>query len=197
MVAMLIDAAIISLVVGLLRKGSLQNLGNLTVRQIPLILIACLLQGGSLFLAQRGVDFFVRFGSWLNLFSFGLLLIALWANRHERAFVVIGLGVLLNGIVICANGGRMPVSIDSLEAVGLGELGALLETGDYITHTKLTDASVLTFLADWLYIPGYKRARVFSIGDVIISLGVFWLIQRAMVQKRVQPKEGFFRPPGA
>ncbi|MDD4517700.1 MAG: DUF5317 domain-containing protein [Limnochordia bacterium] len=185
---MLIDAAIISLLVGFLRKGRLRSLGDLKIHRVELILVACLLQGGCLFLAQRGIAIAVQFGPYVNILSYILLMAALWANRDQRAFRVVAVGVLLNAVVIAANGGQMPVSLTSLEQVGLGSLASLLDTGTYITHTKLTDDSVLHFLSDWLYIPGYKRARVFSIGDVVISLGVFMLIQNAMLQERSRAK---------
>ena len=98
---------------------------------------------------------------------------------------VLGLGLALNFLVIAANGGYMPVPPENLVKAGmLHEAEMLQARGHFSNLTVLTEETRFPFLADIFVIPPYLPFRnVFSIGDVIIGIGAFILVLRAMQGK--------------
>jgi hypothetical protein len=110
-----------------------------------------------------------------------LLLVFAWQNRGQRAFYLMGLGLVLNLAAIGLNGGLMPISPvtvsqlypeDQLNGVEVGsQLGY---TKDVVLPVEQTRAELLAdrfLLPDWSPIP-----VAFSIGDVFIAIGAFWLL---------------------
>jgi hypothetical protein len=82
----------------------------------------------------------------------------------------------------------MPVSVEALSRVGLLDVLPLLKSKTYVIHSVLTEHSRLKFLADVIPLPPpYPRPRVLSVGDIIMAVGLFILIQRGMLKKS---KEG-------
>jgi len=118
----------------------------------------------------------------LFLGSMGMLLAAIWANRGLGGVRLCGLGVVLNLVVIFANGGKMPVSLNALYATGIPSSRiAFLAAGRSLTHRLMRPGTVLPFLGDVLYLPQpFQRSPVFSAGDVVLAIGLFVLVQSAM-----------------
>jgi hypothetical protein len=81
-------------------------------------------------------------------------------------------GGLCNFAAIVANKGVMPASKSALETAGLGG-GSAFENSAHVAHAKLA------FLGDVFGIPeAFPLANVFSVGDVLIILGIFLIVHR-------------------
>jgi hypothetical protein len=113
-----------------------------------------------------------------------MLLTAILANREIGGALLCGLGVLLNLVAIFANGGKMPVSPEALQAVGMPAARiAFLAAGRSLTHRLVRPSTALRPLGDILYLPApVQRSPVFSVGDVVLGIGLFVLVQSAMSQ---------------
>ena len=112
-------------------------------------------------------------------------------NLDKYPFWIITAGVLLNFIVILANGGQMPISKEALISVGLLDNAAAIEQGRIITHTLINDATKLRFLSDILALPKYyPRPKVYSLGDIFMAAGVFIYVQHLMLGKGVNRQIG-------
>lgn len=174
-------AVIVSVVVGLLRRGRLMSLADFPFRQLPLVLVAFGLQVGLSVAASRSVALGF-FGPLIHVATYTLLVMVIWANRDTPGFLTTGAGFALNLAAIVTNGGRMPVSEPALIQAGLFDLAAVLRAGDSYTHTLATAATRLVWAADVFALPPpFPRPTVFSAGDVLIVVGLFAIIQWLMV----------------
>jgi len=93
------------------------------------------------------------------------------ANRHIPWLWLVGTGGLANLVAIGANGGVMPAS-----SVALAAAGFLLRPGQFQNSTHVAGAH-LQFLGDDFSIPrSWPLANVFSVGDVVLVVGVALLL---------------------
>lgn len=122
--------------------------------------------------------------SWIPVVLVGsqaLLLIFSIVNIRQPGFWLLGLGLALNLLVTLLNGGMMPISPETIQHLypdapfGAWQVGQRLGVGKDIVlpaaDTRLWLLSDHFSLPDWL---SYKVA--FSLGDVLISAGAFWLL---------------------
>lgn len=171
---------IVSLIVALLRGGSLLRLGQLHIRHAYLILLGLALQ---LFIfSPLGARWEARI-VYLYLASLALLLLAVALNRDLPGITLLGLGLFLNLLVIAANGGLMPISLEAARRAGLSYVVAALEAaGCYRNVALMDEGTKLRFLGDSIVV-GYPlpSAIVFSPGDILVALGVFIFLQWAML----------------
>jgi len=185
---LLLLALLCGLIVGWARGGSLVKLAQFPLRCSWLILIAFLLQivvFSPQFESLRWSD---RLVPALYVFSILLLLLAVGLNLSLSGMKIFGLGLLLNFLVIAANGGYMPISLDNLVRAGMTHRAELLRAKGYLSNsTVLTSETRLPFLADIFSIPPFLPfSNVFSIGDVFIGIGAFILVMQAMQSERKQ-----------
>ena len=117
-----------------------------------------------------------------------LLAIAfVWKNRSSLGTLVLGVGLLLNLVVMVANGGLMPVTAARVAQAGLSHRIAGVEAGHGIPGTKNVlvqpGSARLEMLSDVVVLPrGLPSQRVVSPGDVIVVLGLSTLFVSAAVK---------------
>ena len=102
------------------------------------------------------------------------LLVLVWValNWTLPGMVLVLAGLLLNALVIGANG-AMPVDIEAVRALGFD--GAEVPLGK---HTVMTEDTLLPWLADiWVLTP---LRTVISVGDVVLAVGLIPLMHALM-----------------
>lgn len=176
---MLLDAAVLTIIVGVIAGGRLGRLKDLDLRAPAAFIAAAGLQVGLMVLGAAKLSLPAALGPGIHLASFLLLLGGLWLNRHLPGVRLVGLGAFLNFLVIAANGGSMPVDRGLAERAGNGALVELLDSPDYTMHEPATAATRLRPLADVLPLPMVPRPGFFSpgsVGDILVTIGACWLI---------------------
>jgi hypothetical protein len=178
---MLVDFLVISLVVGLFRGGRLKGIAQIPIKNTELIFLSFVIRYLPLILHGSLLNWAIRFNWLVVTISYILLLYALTTNLHIKAIGLVALGVILNYLVIFANGWKMPVSLWAVEITRLEGLKELLFDSNYLYHKALDSTTKLRFLADVIPMPPpYPKPRIFSIGDFVMSLGLFFVIQKYM-----------------
>jgi hypothetical protein len=126
----------------------------------------------------------------LHVLSYALLGAFGWVNRRIAGLPIVLAGGGLNALVILANGGVMPTDPAVADAVA-----NRAAPGEFINSAADGDAR-LAFLGDVIATPdGLPLQNVYSVGDVIIVLGLLVVVHAAChVQKAASSRA---RPTGS
>lgn len=176
----------IGLLVGRLQGGSLERLGSAGFRW-PLLALGGLVAQVLLFSTPLGA----LAGDAVPLLyvaTTAAVLVAVLANLRLPGLRLIALGAAANLAAIVANGGYMPADPDALATAGLSA------AGDGPTNSIVTTNPALPLLTDIFALPDWLPfANVFSIGDVLIGLGIVIVIVVAMRSGRRRDGGGGIR----
>jgi hypothetical protein len=176
----LLYAVAVGLGVGLLAGGRLEGLAALRIRWSWAILAGLLIQV-VLFtdaVAARVGDL----GPIVYVASTGLVLAAVVRNWSIAGIPIVALGAASNLAAIIANEGYMPAGRGALEALGKVE-PVIYSNSSLVNQPALVPLTDIFALPAWL-----PFANIFSIGDVLIGIGVAVTIVLAMRRsERAQP----------
>lgn len=177
---------ILGLGIGLLRGGRIANLSELRLKSVWIIFASLILQ--LLIFPTPWSQPLIRIGTeYVHYASYGLIVVFFILNWRVWELWTMAVGMVLNAIVIMANGGYMPASASALLASGKQKAAdQLLNNPDHIYANTLlmSEQTSLNFLGDWLYVPAWvPLANAFSIGDLVLMTGLAWLIQSAMCHR--------------
>jgi hypothetical protein len=161
----------IGIVIGLLAGGRLGRLGELHLRWVPLILLGLALQVAIFTDAVgRAVG---DAGPAIYVASTALVFLAVLRNVTVPGVALIALGAGCNLAAIVANGGWMPADPAAVESIG--------GLANGYTNSILVPDPALRLLTDLFALPAWlPLANVFSIGDVLIGVGIAATIALAM-----------------
>jgi Family of unknown function (DUF5317) len=165
-------AIIVAIVIGLASGGRLSGLSQIRIRWAPLILLALLAQV-ALFsdaVASRVGDF----GPLLYVGSTLMVGAAVARNLDVPGFALVAVGALSNMAAILANGGYMPASPGAL-AVLDKHAPTIYSNSSVVAQPALEPLTDLFALPIWV-----PFANVFSIGDVLLAIGLVFVIVAAM-----------------
>ncbi len=177
-----------SIILALLRGGSLGNLTALKLRWRGIIILGFLIQVLIFSPLWQDKDETKLLTPLAYLISLGLLLLALAANYRISGIKLITFGFILNFIAIAANGGYMPAAPAALQIAGL----PVLQPGQVANNSiGMSIDTRLFFLTDIFSIPkGFSFPNVFSLGDVLIAIGMLYFVQKTLVVSSRQPPAG-------
>lgn len=167
----------IGIVVGLLARGQLDALAAFRFRWGWLAVAGLLVQ--VVLFTPTGDQLAGGFGPALYVASTLAVFLAVLRNVRLPGMAIVALGAVSNLAAIGANGGFMPASAAALSAAGLDGPGSH-------TNSVVLESPALQPLTDIFAIPAWlPMANVFSIGDVLIGLGIVIVIAAAM--RRIAP----------
>lgn len=162
----------IGIVAGLLVGGRLDNLAAFRFRWGWLAVAGLAVQ--VVLFTPAGDQFAGGFGPALYVLSTLAVFAAVLRNIRLRGMPIVALGALSNLAAIAANGGFMPASASALAAAGLDGPGSH-------TNSVVLENPALEPLTDIFAIPAWlPMANVFSVGDMLIGVGIVIVIAAAM-----------------
>ncbi|MGE5579877.1 MAG: DUF5317 domain-containing protein [Bacillota bacterium] len=171
---MLVTFAAGSFILSWLLGGKPKRLADLDFQRLPWMMASFLLRDIAEELFDKAAPELWA-STLLALACYGLLFYGIYPNRRLPGMWAVALGSALNLLVILANQARMPVSVARLTAEEAAREIARLGTS--INHQLLVPTSRLQSLADlykWTFLQ--PQPVMFSIGDVLITAGVSYLI---------------------
>jgi len=162
----------VGLVLGTLVGGWTERLSAVRFRWAPLAVAALLVQ--IVLFTPLGDQLTGGFGPAIYVISTAAVFVAVLRNLRLPGMPVVGVGALSNLAAIAANGGAMPADPGALATAGLDGPGA------HTNSVVLADPA-LRPLTDIFAVPAWvPLANVFSVGDVLIGIGIVLVIVAAM-----------------
>ncbi len=161
----------IGIIVGLVAGGRIERIGDIRFHWVPLMVAGLVVQ---LAIFTRPVASLV--GDWgpaIYVLSTAAVLVAVLRNVRVPGVAIIAIGAACNLAAIIANGGWMPADPDALASVG--GLGSGPTNSIVLADPALWPLTDLFALPSWL-----PFTNVFSVGDVLIGIGVAATIVLAM-----------------
>jgi hypothetical protein len=102
-----------------------------------------------------------------HLISYAMAGVFVWQNRALSGLPIVALGGGLNALTIAVNGGTLPASSSALARAGIHPVAGDFNNSGVLSHPHLA------WLGDVLATPaGMPMANVFSVGDVLIIVGL-------------------------
>lgn len=175
---------VLAFVLGFALGGRLSGFEGVRFRWWWLALVGLAVQFVPLPEGVGGTDLAVR--TVVLSISYALLVLFAALNVRASGMLLVLIGLVLNLAVISANGG-MPVSAQALRDSDQLDVLEQLQRSGADKHHLQTEDDVLTPLGDIVAIPG-PVAQAISIGDVLVYLGLMWLIVAAM-RGRIQSEQ--------
>jgi Family of unknown function (DUF5317) len=162
----------VGLVIGLLLGGRLAGLAEIRFRWAGLAAIGFAFQ--VLLFSEPVTARVGDLGPPLYVASTAVVLVAVLRNVAIRGMPLIAAGAASNLLAIVANGGYMPASREAAAAA------ARVDPTTY-SNSVIRDGAVLAPLTDIFALPTWlPMSNVFSIGDVLIAVGIAVAIVVAM-----------------
>jgi hypothetical protein len=163
----------LGIAIGYLMGGRLDRLGQLQFEwgwlavvglAIQIVLFSGFVEAG----LGRGV------GEAIYVASTGAVLVAVWRNLSVPGLPVVAVGAISNLAAIVANEGIMPTTAEALAAAGMG-------ADEGFSNSAVVADPALAPLTDIFALPPWlPLSNVFSIGDVLIGLGIVVVIALGM-----------------
>ena len=157
-------AVVIGLIAGWIGGGRIENLTRLQLRWAPVAFAGLLVQ--IVLFAEPVTEIVGGLGPPIYVASSALVLVVVLRNLAIPGLRIVAVGATSNLVAILANGGGMPVSPEALAALGK-------TVGQSYSNSVQAANPVLPGLTDVYALPSWLPfANVFSIGDVLIGLGI-------------------------
>ena len=177
---MILEAIILAfIVIFFMKDKDLNNLINFKFKMISLAFFGIFLMIFINFVTAHYfgglTDFFVKHFTIFHIISILAIGISLTSNYKNYGLLLCGIGTFFNALPVIFNG-KMPVSVSALMKTNNERIIKLIYMGGSSSH-GVFDSPKFYFLSD--IIPLHRfigNSKVISVGDILISLGLFFAI---------------------
>ncbi|NCO66628.1 MAG: hypothetical protein COW32_03730 [Candidatus Aquicultor secundus] len=168
----------LGIAIGYIQGGRMSALSQISLRYGSLVMMALAIQL-TLFVCGFTPYSSLPEGMVANIVSYMLVIAFLLLNRQVKLIEVVAAGLTLNFLAIVSNGGYMP---------GPTVVFASSTLESAASSAQVANAgSSLWFLGDTFTLPLFSSlSYAFSIGDILIALGMFAIIRGTMLEHRAE-----------
>jgi hypothetical protein len=177
--------AVIAIILAIIINRGVRGIENKPFRGFSLIIVGFSLQL-IIFNDKFANSSYSYLTPYIYVLSLFVLLAVVLLNLNYTGMRITLVAFLLNAIVIIANYGYMPQDIAKLELMGETEKVELLtKFGHYYNGTVMSTSTHLNFLGD-IIAPTFLKpyAGVYSIGDIILIIGLCYFIFEFLKRKK-------------
>ncbi|MBN2795230.1 MAG: DUF5317 domain-containing protein [Clostridia bacterium] len=172
---MFIEVLILGIIVGGFQNGRLSNLTDLNIRGWYMILVALLLSLFPVFFnnisIMKDLQVYMLFASMI------IILLVVLLNLDKKGAWLIFLGGAFNIILMALHNFQMPVMMSGLDTAGLTALKEGISDGSIVNYVASEATGIMTIFTKFIPIPKpYPLPKILSFGDIMMTLGLFWMI---------------------
>jgi len=170
---LLFMSVVLGIIVGTIRRGNIFRLSSLRWLWLAILPL------GSVFLMKYYPSIPLVPKAVVTTFSYLCVMFFVIANRkYMLPSIFLALGTLSNYVVIAINSFRMPISPAALSVYPSMTVEAVIaRRADYFVAVN---GAHLMFLGDIIYFPIKIFEGFLSVGDILLSIGMFLLIVQVM-----------------
>ncbi len=179
---MFLEAFILGIIVGIVRRGKVSRLAYVHFSAKPLIYISALLYLAIVIMNLGLFNYSSSLYSIFLLLSYIFTLLFLIANISMKFMAVPLIGLGLNMLVFLANGFKFPLSSEAALKLYGTEMNELLNSGKILFFTP-AEGSSLSFLGNIINIGNWITV---SVGDIISAIGVVLVVQAIISDRFIQ-----------
>jgi len=119
----------------------------------------------------------------IHVATYVMAAVFIWLNRAIPGLLLVAAGTVSNGLTIAVNGGTLPARASALAAAHIDKDPALFLNSGVVAHPRL---AVLGDVFAW---PApLPFANVFSVGDILIVVGVAYGAHRITGSRLCRPR---------
>lgn len=182
---MFIEVFIFSIVLGFILKGNIKNFDVSKIKSTYLVFIAFSIEFIIVILIRNHVVARGTLTYIFDLLMYLILFLFIYLNRQNKYLVLMGIGFLLNALPIFLNGGAMPVDAKATVIAGLFPSIEEAKISSEGLYTIINSNTKLWFLGD-IFPKTILRNYVFSIGDVVLCIGLMLFIVSEMTRNHAE-----------
>ncbi len=192
---MIFEALLMGIIVGKVKGGQFKRLGYMTLKFPFMVILSFILMLMTSIMISIGHEAFIKHRMILYIISYCILFLVLFLNLHNKSIWLILIGTIANFAAIVLNQGSMPIDLKILQNTGFENMLQSISMGALPNYISLDQAYPLTeYLGKRLVTPNfYPLKQIFTIGDALISLGLFLYIQKIMQSKIYRKAVGVIR----
>lgn len=176
---MYIEAILLGLVIGLVRRGNINNLLSTPFKGKYIVALAVLIFMLPYVLIPSG---FEMNHAVFPFFAVCLVAVVALLNHRIQGMKTIMFGTVANIVALVFHGFQMPVAMKVLEYAGNQSLIESIAKGEVLNYMIVTNPSLVSYLGKIIPLPTwYPLGTVLSIGDCFVCIGIVLVIQSCMV----------------
>jgi hypothetical protein len=183
---MFIESIVISIIIGFIRGGKIRKFKAKNHKTIWILLFGMVIQYALIFLNRveeiGSISKILSYTKEILIISYLLILIGLVTNLKFRSLWAVLIGYVMNFLVIAANGWKKPILLEGIELSNAKGLKEMIEIGKNALYTPIVESTKYPVLGDIIIFSNpYPISKIISLGDLVISFGIFALIQEIML----------------
>jgi len=179
---MFLEALILGIIIGLIRRGKISRLAYVHFSWKPLIYVSALLYLAIIIMNLGLFNYSSMLYSIFLLLAYIFTCLFLIANISIKFMAVPLIGLGLNLLAFLANSFKFPLSSEAAAKLYGTEMYELLMSGKILFFTPAEKAS-LSFLGNIITIGNWI---IVSVGDIIAAIGVVLVVQAIISDKFIQ-----------